>query len=116
MRDLAGAPGRDTNASAPLLYTAEEAAAVLRCSAWWLKKEAREGRAPHTRTGGAYRFTAEHIDAVIRLREVAVGATRQDVAAVNPVRRAADSADAVPLLRARPPRRPRVGVQSSAAA
>jgi hypothetical protein len=106
MQDLAGAPGRDTSVPVPVLYTAAEAAALLRCSAWWLKKEARDGRAPHTRTGGAYKFTAEHIATIIRLREVSASITGPAAAPVAPVRlAAAGGADTVPLLRARRPRR-----------
>jgi hypothetical protein len=51
------------------LYTAAEAAAILRCSAWWLKKECRQGRAPYTWIGGSYHFTDEHIADIIRRRE-----------------------------------------------
>ncbi|MEU7875142.1 helix-turn-helix domain-containing protein [Dactylosporangium sp. NPDC049140] len=117
MRDLAGAPGRDIGAPVPVLYTAAEAAEMLRCSAWWLKKEARDGRAPHTRTGGAYKFTVEHIAAIIRLREVSASVTGPAVPPVAPVRRAAPGVpDTVPLLRARRPRRARRDMPGSVAA
>ncbi|HTJ35825.1 MAG TPA: DNA-binding protein [Dactylosporangium sp.] len=90
---------------------------MLRCSAWWLKKEAREGRAPHTRIGGGYRFTAEHIRAVIRLREVSVDVTGPADPPVNVVRRpAAQLPGPLPMLRARPPRRARREVSDPAAA
>ncbi|WP_426505385.1 helix-turn-helix domain-containing protein [Dactylosporangium sp. McL0621] len=102
----------------PLLYTAEEAAALLRCSAWWLKKEAREGRAPHTLIGGAYRFTRQHLDAVIEAHEGRGCMTSSVPSSVNPVRRPVQVSpdDTVPLLRARPPRRARGSRPASMAA
>jgi hypothetical protein len=115
------------------LYTAVEAAAILRCSPWWLKKECRQGRAPYTWIGGSYHFTDEHIADIIRRRErrpvgSGVPAARVQGGSVTSagvlrhsetgsLRRANGDGDgsAVPL-RARPPRRMRAAGSPDAAA
>src|SRR5262247_2810258 len=47
-----------------------EAAAMLHCSEWWLKKQCRERRIPYAWIGGSYLFTDEHIAEIIRRFEV----------------------------------------------
>ncbi|MGW7356543.1 excisionase family DNA-binding protein, partial [Streptomyces sp. NPDC054802] len=51
------------------LYRPAEVADALGCSEWWVKEQARKGRIPFTRTGGGYRFTAEHYQEIIRVFE-----------------------------------------------
>ncbi|WP_328888351.1 helix-turn-helix domain-containing protein [Streptomyces sp. NBC_00316] len=51
------------------LYRPAEIAEALGCSEWWVKEQARKGRIPFTRTGGSYRFTAEHYQEIIRVFE-----------------------------------------------
>jgi hypothetical protein len=55
---------------APALYRPAEVAALLRCSEWWVKEQARRRRIPYIRAGGRYLFTAEHIAEIVRLCEV----------------------------------------------
>ncbi|MEQ4209902.1 helix-turn-helix domain-containing protein [Actinopolymorpha sp. B9G3] len=53
----------------PTLYTAEEAAKVLRVSQSWLERQAAARRIPFTLLGGCYRFTAEHLAQIVRIFE-----------------------------------------------
>ncbi|MFF2411403.1 helix-turn-helix domain-containing protein [Streptomyces sp. NPDC058092] len=64
---MAEQPG--TEVALSRLYLPEEIAAVLGCSAWWVKDRARRRLIPFTRVGRAYRFTAEHLAEIIRLHE-----------------------------------------------
>ncbi|MBM7052354.1 helix-turn-helix domain-containing protein [Streptomyces durocortorensis] len=94
------------------LYRPDEVAAVLGCSAWWVKDRARRRQIPFARVGRAYRFTAAHLAEIIRLHE-----ERPTVAArppspgaqlaAAPARRssAPGSGASSGRLRARPPRR-----------
>ncbi|QSB14559.1 helix-turn-helix domain-containing protein [Natronosporangium hydrolyticum] len=90
------------------LLTPAEVARALGCSEWWIKEQARKRRIPFTKTGGAYRFTPEHVHEIVRIfeqrpnehrePEVTTGRKRRPV--VQPVRPLVE-------LRARPPRRAR---------
>lgn len=51
------------------LYRPAEVAKVLRCSEWWVKEQARNGRIPFSWIGGSYRFTDGHVAEIIRLFE-----------------------------------------------
>jgi hypothetical protein len=53
----------------PAAYTAEQAAAKIsdNCKASWLKAQARLGKIPCVKIGGAYHFTDEHLAEVIRV-------------------------------------------------
>jgi len=53
----------------PAVYTADEAAAILKCTANWLKEQARKRKIPFTKIGGAYRWTPAHLQEIIRLGE-----------------------------------------------
>lgn len=55
----------------PVLYKPGEVADAFEVSEWWIKEQARKGRIPFTRLGGAYRFTAEHVTEIIHLFEEA---------------------------------------------
>ena len=50
-------------------YTAAEVASALRCSAWWVKDQARRGRIPYCWVAASYRFTEEHMAEIQRLLE-----------------------------------------------
>ncbi|MFD7016408.1 helix-turn-helix domain-containing protein [Streptomyces sp. NPDC059928] len=107
-------------AGLPRLYVPEEVAAVLGCSAWWVKDRARRRLIPFTRVGRAYRFTGEHLAEIIRMHE-ARPALPQQSAATAPARKPRapqpSSPSAVPTarLRARPPRRGSQGQFGTAA-
>jgi hypothetical protein len=54
----------------PRLYTAAEVAEALRCSKWWVLEQVRRGRVPcYSDVAGGYRFSAEHVATMLRLRE-----------------------------------------------
>lgn len=93
-------------------YTAAEVASALRCSAWWVKDQARRRRIPHCWVAGSYRFTAEHLAEIQRLLErrptVPAEPGVPAMASVTPARRRPTAgADPTVGLRARPPRRTR---------
>ncbi|MEV6165948.1 helix-turn-helix domain-containing protein [Streptomyces sp. NPDC052052] len=101
-------------AAPPRLFLPEDVAAVLGCSAWWVKDRARRRLIPFTRVGRAYRFTGDHLAEIIRMHEArpAVPGNRAGAAAVpkmNAPTPAPPSAAPLPMsrLRARPPRRAR---------
>jgi hypothetical protein len=98
--------------SPTVFYTAAEVASALRCSAWWVKDQARRRRIPHCWVAGSYRFTEEHLAEIQRLLE------RRPTVPAEPGIPAGTSAaparhdtsnqtDATSGLRARPPRRSR---------
>jgi excisionase family DNA binding protein len=57
------------HAEAPRLYTAQEAAAILRVKQSWLERQAADRKIPFTMLGGSYRFTSAHLEQIIRLHE-----------------------------------------------
>ncbi len=97
-----------TPAQPDRLYSAREAAAVLRCSEWWLKEQARRRRIPFLMLGGSYRFTAAHLTEIVVTFEVrpAASATAEPQRPGESRRPRAVGAHPV-LLRPRPPRRSR---------
>jgi hypothetical protein len=95
----------DTPPTQPTLRTAAEVAVVLRCSEWWVKEQARRRRIPFCWIGGSYRFTDEHVTAIVRLFEVSPEAAPT---ATTPVRQlAVAGSESVGRLRPRAPRRMR---------
>lgn len=109
-----------TGAALPRLYVPEEVAAVLGCSAWWVKDRARRRLIPFTRVGRAYRFTGEHLAEIIRMHEARPSLAQQPSASVparkSPAPQPSPSpAVATAQLRARPPRRARQGQFGTAA-
>jgi hypothetical protein len=100
-------------------YRPAEVAALLRCSEWWVKEQARRRRIPYAWIGGSYLFTPEHVAEIVRRFEV----QPVDAAGLaNVVRLPAPRSQVVVAgvepparLRARPPRRGRTGSNSSAA-
>ncbi|MGW0559961.1 helix-turn-helix domain-containing protein [Streptomyces sp. NPDC003016] len=53
----------------PHLFRPAEVAEALGCSEWWVKEQARRRRIPFVRSGGGYRFTAEHFAEIICVLE-----------------------------------------------
>ena len=111
-RPAVAAPGQ------ALAHTAEQAARIIggNCKASWLKQQAREGKIPALKIGGAWNFTSAHIAEIIAFCEVP--AARQVSAAPAPAKRpsarrkAGAQADTLPFppasvvqLRARAPRK-----------
>ncbi len=72
----------------PGVYTADEAAVILKCSADWLKRRAAARKIPFTMLGGSYRFSSEHLKAIIRIHEQTPGAfaQRAESASTEPAR------------------------------
>ncbi|WP_078592059.1 helix-turn-helix domain-containing protein [Streptomyces megasporus] len=109
-------PHTPSDAPLPRLYRPEEIAEALGCSAWWVKDRARRSLIPHTRVGRAYRFTAGHLAAIIRLHEETPVRPAQPAGNVAAPSSTTASRDGSPQprrhptapanrLRARPPRR-----------
>lgn len=70
------------SAELPILYTADEAAAILRVRRSWLERQAAARRVPFTLLGGCYRFTVAHLHEIVRIFEPApstttIGASRE---------------------------------------
>jgi excisionase family DNA binding protein len=53
------------------IFTAEEAAAILRVRKSWLERQAGSRRIPFTLLGGSYRFTTSHLQTIIHIFESA---------------------------------------------
>ncbi len=53
----------------PTLFTADEAAGILRVKKSWLERQAAARKIPFTVLGGSYRFTAAHLEEIVRLYE-----------------------------------------------
>jgi hypothetical protein len=88
----------------PVVYDSDEAAALLRCRASWLKEKARRREIPFTMIGGSYRWTADHLAEIVRMGEQEPSASLRQA----PRRLAPHGADTgMPSLRARAPRRAR---------
>lgn len=85
------------------LYTAEEAAPILRVKPSWMKTKAREGEIPFTMLGGSYRWTAGHLAEIVQLFE----RRPEQAPASTPRRRSAPADPTVQPLRARRPARRR---------
>lgn len=98
-------------ATAPTgFYRAVEVAALLRCSEWWVREQARHRRIPYAWIGGSYLFTAEHVAEIVRRFEVQPvdEPTPVNVVRLSSRNAVGDREQAPPvLLRARPPLRAR---------
>jgi excisionase family DNA binding protein len=55
----------------PTLFTAEEAAEILRVKKSWLERQAAARKIPFTMLGRSYRFTSAHLDAIVKMHEEA---------------------------------------------
>jgi excisionase family DNA binding protein len=71
-QDTQSPVARSTTATyhAPALYTAAEAAEILRVKQSWLERQAAARKVPFTMLGGAYRFSADHLTAIVRIFEM----------------------------------------------
>jgi excisionase family DNA binding protein len=58
-----------TDADPPVLYTAAEAAMILRVKRSWLERQAARRKVPFTMLGRSYRFSAVHIAIIIEIYE-----------------------------------------------
>ncbi len=59
-----------TAGEAPVaVHTLDEAAAILRVKPSWLERQAAARKIPFTMLGGSYRFTADHLTAIVRQYE-----------------------------------------------
>lgn len=104
-------------------YRPAEVAAMLRCSEWWIKEQARRRRIPFSWIGGSYLFTEEHVAEIVKCFEVRPRVVADAAVTSAPVRRTpsteiavGSSAPSPASLRARPPRRSRTGSPDVAAA
>jgi hypothetical protein len=52
-----------------MAWTVDEAAEIIRVKPSWLCEQARQRKIPFTMLGGAYHFTAGHLDTIIKQRE-----------------------------------------------
>jgi excisionase family DNA binding protein len=59
------------NQDALALYTAEEAAGILRVKKSWLERQAAARKIPFTMLGRSYRFTSAHLAAIVQMHEQA---------------------------------------------
>jgi excisionase family DNA binding protein len=59
-----------TNHSTPALYTAAEAAGILRVKKSWLERQAAARKIPFPMLGGAYKFTDSHLAAIVHIFEM----------------------------------------------
>jgi excisionase family DNA binding protein len=57
------------NQQTPALYTAAEAAEILKVKRSWLERQAAARKIPFTMLGGTYRFTDGHLAAIIQIHE-----------------------------------------------
>jgi excisionase family DNA binding protein len=53
----------------PALYTAAEAAEILKVKKSWLERQAAARKIPFTMLGGTYRFTDRHLAAIVQMHE-----------------------------------------------
>jgi hypothetical protein len=88
-----------------------DVAAMLRCSEWWVKEQARRRRIPYCWIGGSYLFTDAHVAEIVRVFEVRPLAETQilPTATGSPYRAGGnrDEPSTVVRLQARRPRRAR---------
>src|ERR1043165_3549089 len=96
------------------LYLPAEVAALLRCSTWWVKEQARRERIPFIWIGGGYRFTAEHVKQIVALFERRPTGEPAAPLATQPRERFRRTTNqgAIAQLTARPPRRRRQAAAS----
>jgi Helix-turn-helix domain len=100
-------PSPPPKPATPTYYRPSEVAAILQCSEWWVKEQARNKRIPYSWIAGSYRFTAQHIEDIVLLFERRPTADKADTGAQH-TRRSRTTADSqVIQLRARRPQRAR---------
>jgi excisionase family DNA binding protein len=87
-----------------VIYTVAEAAAVLRVKESWLQRQAAARKIPFTMLGGAYRFTAEHLAAIVRINEKSPAGETEPSGRTRRTPRARERAGGLPTVA---PLRPR---------
>jgi hypothetical protein len=105
-----------THPAPATFYRPAEVAAMLRCSEWWVKEQARKRRIPYSWIGGSYLFTTEHITEIIRVFEVRPVESATPVNAPKPASCRLVNGAPPTVLRARTPRRARDAAVSNALA
>jgi excisionase family DNA binding protein len=105
----------------PTLYTAAEAAEILRVKQSWLERQAAARKIPFTMLGGAYRFTADHLAVIVQTYEMVPspsgGAGDGRSRSQRTHKPAQVAGSGVAPLRPRPPsRRPNSGITGPSAA
>lgn len=86
----------------PVLYTAEEAASILRVRQGWLERQAAARKIPFTLLGGSYRFTATHLNEIVHIFEPEPSSATASTPREAPLRRTNTRGDRTTrLLRAR---------------
>ena len=65
---------------ASALYTATEAAKILKVKKSWLERQAAARKIPFTMLGGAYRFTDGHLAAIVQLNDRIIRSVQRTMA------------------------------------
>jgi excisionase family DNA binding protein len=63
--------GYESTDTALAVHTLNEAAAILRVRKSWLERQAAARKIPFAMLGGTYRFTSDHLAAIVRIHEIA---------------------------------------------
>jgi excisionase family DNA binding protein len=99
-------------ANPPVLYTAAEAAGILRVKKSWLERQAAARKIPFTMLGHSYRFTPAHLAVIVQLYERGPAPgnghpliTTHRNSTHSPIATAAAESSLRPRPRQRPPRR-----------
>ena len=95
------------NRYAPELYTAAEAAEILRVKQSWLERQAAARKIPFTMLGGAYRFTDDHLAVIVQMHEKIPSPSGSRSRSPRPRKPAPAVAEGVAPLRPRPSSRRR---------
>jgi len=95
------------NRYAPDLYTAAEAAEILRVKQSWLERQAAARKIPFTMLGGAYRFTDGHLAVIVQMHEKMPSPSGSRSRSPRPRKPAPAVAEGVAPLRPRPSSRRR---------
>jgi excisionase family DNA binding protein len=67
----------------PRLLSIDEAADRLGVTPRWLREQVRDKRVPHVRLGSRISFTSDHLEAIIKAREVALAVEADPLAKVR---------------------------------
>jgi hypothetical protein len=86
----------------PVLYTAEEAASILRVRQGWLERQAAARKIPFSLLGGCYRFTVTHLNEIVRIFEPSPGVATASTPPVTTARRPSATVQKSSPLRPRP--------------
>ncbi len=93
------------NHQSPVLYTAAEAAEILKVKKSWLERQAAARKIPFTMLGGAYRFTDGHLAVIVQMNEMMPppsGEARNSRSRSRRARKPPAAASGVASLRPRP--------------